>query len=91
MQRFEALYQRVPPRPTAWERRFRPEVSYSDWFIEPMTRDWLDGARPWVQEPKSVPSFLFHERSVLSDREVTLFTNHLARYVRAREDAERPR
>ena len=67
----------------------RGAVVFPGWFIEPMTREWLNAGHPWVLEPKSLPGLLAREPPVLSDREVTMFGNHLVRYVRARQDAER--
>jgi len=65
----------------------RGVVVFPGWFVEPMTRDWLNAPRPWVLEPKSLPAFITHAPSALSAREVTMFANHLSRYVRARQDA----
>ncbi len=69
----------------------RGVVLFPGWFIEPMTRDWLNAALPWVLEPKSLPGFLIREPRTLDERQVAMFANHLTRYVRAREDAERRR
>jgi hypothetical protein len=59
------------------------------WFIEPMSRDWLNAGSPWVIEPKSLPAFLERETPVLSERAVAMFANHLTRYTRARQNVER--
>jgi Nuclease-related domain len=32
----------------------RGVVVFAGWFIESMTRDWLNGGNPWVLEPKSL-------------------------------------
>jgi hypothetical protein len=64
-------------------------VVFPGWFIDPMTRDWLNGGNPWVLEPKALPAFLTREPTVLDDRQVMMFSNHLTRYVRAREGAAR--
>jgi len=69
----------------------RGVVVFPGWFIEPMSRDWLNAGSPWVLEPKSLPAFLEREAPVLSEREVAMFANHLSRYVRARQHAERER
>ena len=67
----------------------RGVVVFPGWYVEPMTRQWLNAQRPWVLEPKSLPAFLNYEPPVLSDREVAMFANHLARYVRAHQSAVR--
>jgi len=67
----------------------RGVVVFPGWYVEPMTRQWLNAQRPWVLEPKSLPAFLKHEPPILSDREVAMFANHLARYVRAHQSAAR--
>ena len=64
-------------------------VVFPGWYVEPMTRQWLNAHRPWVLEPKSLPAFLQYEPPVLSDREVTMFANHLEVYVRAHQSAAR--
>jgi len=67
----------------------RGVVLFPGWFVEPMTRDWLNEGHPWVLEPKSFPALLLSERSILTERDVATLTNHLTRYVRGRESAER--
>jgi hypothetical protein len=67
----------------------RGVVLFPGWFVEPMTREWLNEGHPWVLEPKSFPALLLSERSVLTERDVATLTNHLTRYVRGRESAER--
>jgi len=67
----------------------RGVVVFPGWYVEPMTRQWLNAQRPWILEPKSLPAFLRHEPTVLSDREIAMFANHLARYVRAYQSAAR--
>ena len=67
----------------------RGAVVFPGWFIEPMTRQWLNAGHPWVLEPKSLPAFLAREPPVLSEREVAMFSSHLSRYVRTCQDAER--
>jgi hypothetical protein len=67
----------------------RGVILFPNWYIEPMTRHWLNAQRPWVLEPKALPAFLRHEPPILSEREVTMFANHLARYVRAHQEAAR--
>jgi hypothetical protein len=67
----------------------RGVVVFPGWFIDPMTRDWLNAGNPWVLEPKALPAFLTREPTVLNDRQVMMFSNHLTRYVRAREDVAR--
>jgi hypothetical protein len=64
-------------------------VLFPAWFIEPMTRDRVEARRPWVLEPKSLPTFLSHERADLSAREVAMYASHFTRYVRARQNTER--
>lgn len=61
----------------------RGVVGFPGWYVEPMTRQWLNAQCPWVLEPKCLPAFLKHEPPVLSEREVAMFANHLSRYVRA--------
>lgn len=63
----------------------RGVVVFPGWFVEPMTREWLNAQRPWVLEPKCLPGFIKHEPTVLSEREVAMFANHLSKYVRARQ------
>lgn len=67
----------------------RGVVVFPGWFIDPMTRDWLNAGNPWVLEPKALPAFLAREPAVLKDRQVMMFPNHLTRYVRAVEEASR--
>ena len=67
----------------------RGVVVFPGWFVEPMTRDWLNAGHPWVLEPKSLPRFLKCEPTRLSEAEVTNLSNQVGRYVRDRESAER--
>jgi Nuclease-related domain len=67
----------------------RGVVVFPGWFVEPMTRAWLDAHHPWILEPKSLLRFLEQEPPLYSAREVTMFANHLSRYVRSREDDQR--
>jgi hypothetical protein len=74
---------------TGQSTEVRAAVVFPGWFIEPMSRAWLNAGHPWVLEPKSLPAFLLREPVVLSEREVAMFANHLTRYVRARQEVER--
>jgi hypothetical protein len=63
--------------------------SRSEPLVGGSQRDWLNAGNPWVLEPKALPAFLTREPTVLNDRQVMMFSNHLTRYVRAREDVAR--
>lgn len=58
--------------------KVRPVVLYPGWFVSCQVK----GVEVWVLEPKALPSFLEHERSVLTDEDVKLVSYHLSRYVR---------
>jgi hypothetical protein len=71
--------------------RGRGVVLFPEWFIEPMSRAWLNSDRPWILEPKSLAAFIRQEPLVLSEREVEMFANALSRHVREHQEAEQDR
>jgi Nuclease-related domain len=69
----------------------RGAVVFPGWSIEYMSREWLNAGRPWVLQPKAFAAFLAQEQTVLTLRQVKMYTGHLSRYIRARQEAERRR
>ena len=65
----------------------RGVVVFPGWFVEPMSQQWLTAGRPWVLEPKALPSFVGHEPVALADADISMIAYHLSRYVRARQRA----
>ncbi|MCU0588842.1 MAG: NERD domain-containing protein [Syntrophobacteraceae bacterium] len=58
--------------------KVRPVVLYPGWYISRQPK----GAEVWVLNPRNLPAFLDHERTVLASEDVKLLAFHLSRYVR---------
>jgi hypothetical protein len=56
----------------------RPVVLYPGWYVNKQPKN----AEVWVLNPKALPSFLEHDRTMMSPEDVHLVSYHLSRYVR---------
>ncbi|MGH8226529.1 MAG: nuclease-related domain-containing protein [Steroidobacteraceae bacterium] len=58
-------------------------VLYPGWFVEPMPEAWRKSPdRPWVLEPKALPTFIEHEPTRITESDCKLAAYHLSRYIR---------
>lgn len=61
----------------------RGVVLFPGWFVEPMSNAWrMSPDKPWVLEPKALPSFIQNEPRRIVDSELNLAAYHLSRYIR---------
>jgi hypothetical protein len=69
---------------TAKHFAVRGVVVFPGWWVEPMSPQWKrNPEKPWVLEPKALPSFIENEPQTLDEADVAIAAFHLSRYVRA--------
>ena len=58
----------------------RPVVLFPGWFVEPLNSAAQN--KVWVLNPKSLPSFIQHEKVSIAPEDVNLIAYHISRYIR---------
>jgi hypothetical protein len=61
----------------------RPVVLFPGWYVEVLNP--AAHHKVWVLNPKSLPSFMQHEKADIPPEDVSLVAYHLSRYIRAQE------
>jgi hypothetical protein len=60
----------------------RPVVLFPGWFVEPLNSTAQN--KVWVLNPKSLSSFMQHEKVGLAPEDINLIAYHLSRYIRTK-------
>jgi len=61
-----------------------PVIIFPGWFVQ-MTAE-AKNSDVWVLNPKALPAFISNSRPKIKDDEVNLFSFHLSRYVRNKNE-----
>lgn len=63
----------------------KPIVAFPGWYIDNRTSD--KKGRPWVLEPKAIPSYINKEPVQLTPQQVRLIANQVSLFIRAKKRA----